>query len=94
MYFLIFSLLKKIFFLLRWVFVVAWGLLLLPSGMWDLSSLTKGQTHLPCIGKRIPTTRPLGKFLSFVFKVHSVVVWVEINGILQSKWGELIPEFC
>ena len=74
MYILIFSLLKKNFFLLHWVLIVAWGLLLLPSGIWDLSSLTKGQTHVPCIGKRISTTRPPGKFLSFVFKVHSVVV--------------------
>ena len=23
------------------------------SAMWDLSSLTRGQTHIPCIGKQI-----------------------------------------
>ena len=38
----------------------------LPQGMWDLSSPTRDQTHISCIGRRIPnhwTTRKFSEFL-------------------------------
>ena len=40
----------------------------LPLSMWDLSSLTRDQTHVPCIGRQIPnhwTTREVPKFTPF-----------------------------
>ena len=36
----------------------------LPLSMWDLSSLTRDQTHVPCIGRQIPnhwTTVPMAR---------------------------------
>ena len=51
----------------------------LPHGMWDLSSLTRDQTCIPCIGRQIPhhwTTRKVSSVdltgLSPAFQSHNV----------------------
>ena len=42
--------------------------LFLPNwGMWDLSSLSRDQTHIPCVGSRVLTTGPPGKFCTLHF---------------------------
>ena len=33
-----------------WIFFVFFKFLAMPHSMWDLSSLTGGQTHVPCSG--------------------------------------------
>ena len=40
-----------------------WGIFFLAMlhGMWDLSSLTRDQTHVPCIGSTVLTTELPGK---------------------------------
>ena len=35
-----------------------------PCGMGDPSSLTRDRTYAPCIGSRVPTMRPPGKYLA------------------------------
>ena len=51
----------------------------LPHGMWDLSSLTRDQTCIPCIGRQIPHHWTTGKVpsvdltgLSLAFQSHNV----------------------
>ena len=63
----------RIFFFLMWTtfkvfieFVAAWLLLFYvlafwPRGMWDLSSPTKDQKHIRCVGSKVPTSGPAGK---------------------------------
>ena len=58
------------------LFFVFWFFLVAHLGMWGLSSLTRDQTHTPCIVGRVLTTEPWGKSLSlfwmyiFRFCVH------------------------
>ena len=56
----------------RGIFIAAPGLqstwAYLPCGMWDLSSLTRDRTHVPCIGRRILnhwTTREVPELIYF-----------------------------
>ena len=37
---------KKVFYFIYF--------LVMPRGMWDLSSQTRDQTHIPCIGSAVP----------------------------------------
>ena len=38
-----------------------------PCGIWDLSSLSRAQTHAPCSGGTVLITGPPGKSLNFFF---------------------------
>ena len=38
-------------------------------GMWDLSSLTRDLTHVPCVGSAVLTTRPTGTSLHYFFSL-------------------------
>ena len=70
---LFFYFFKIFFFFLMWTtfkvfieFVAAWLLLFYvlafwPRGMWDLSSPTKDQKHIRCVGSKVPTSGPAGK---------------------------------
>ena len=39
--------------------------------MWDLSSLTRDQTHAPCSRSSVLTTGPPGKFLTWISEEKS-----------------------
>ena len=76
---LIFSFLKTLISLSGFSLVVAcrlccWGTQVwLSIGVWDLSSLTKGQTHIPCIGRQVLnhwTTREVPHFYFILFHPH------------------------
>ena len=51
------------FFFMKASKILLYIYLAVPGGIWDLSSLTTAQTHTPCIGSAILTTRPPGKSL-------------------------------
>ena len=46
--------------------------LAVPHGMWDLSSLTRDPTHIPCIGSAVLTTGPPRKSLEDTVKMSHV----------------------
>ena len=54
---------KSQFFFMKASKILLYIYLAVPGGIWDLSSLTRDQTHTPCIGSAILTTRPPGKSL-------------------------------
>ena len=66
------ALFSGIYLFIGWVLVVTHGLwstwAQLPQGMWDLSSPTRDQTHMPCIGRQTPnhgTTREVSRYFRF-----------------------------
>ena len=82
---------------------MVWGLFkllsadLLPPGFWDLSSLTRDRTHVPCIARQILffleggflTTGPPGKFpllLTFISTEESVGNWGEERQRIKQGW--------
>ena len=67
-WYLIVGFLKKYLFIYLSVLGLSCGWwAVLPCGMWDLSSLTSDQTHVPCIGGGFLSTGPLEESFIVVF---------------------------
>ena len=65
-YYLLWKLYLFISFWLCWVFIAVWGLSC-PHGMWDLSSLIRDWTHIPCLARQILNHWTTSKVLVTLF---------------------------